>query len=277
MELLNLGKVKTMKKTLTRIMVLLFSCATLAGCNMNALYTNSSVQLFVSVPTCSTQMESQSTTLPASQPTILPAASQPTNLPASQPTTLPASQPTTSLPITVPPAYAKSCFSTTALLEELEIFSNVMGSIENLNNILRNGNIKLYDEGIHRAVYTNWGCESNITTDAYETIELYFHPDDYCKKDTNASCSNTGDKIKLRVRILYKSGTWTQNDFVLDNFELINDSPLTFRGALRNGTVTQFYYFLNDHFVCLLSVDTEYMEKNSNVIEQFQKYCLSLV
>lgn len=151
-----------------------------------------------------------------------------------------------------------------------------MGSKDILQNILFNDQLKLLQNEIHRARYIYWGDETAQRSDVTETIDLVFHPKEYCSESTNSICTINGDESKLSVRVYFKPVGWRESDFPLDGFTANAENPTTFTGTINNGEMTLFYYFINKHYVCLLSVDTEYMSKNKEVIATFEQYCLSL-
>lgn len=71
-------------------------------------------------------------------------------------------------------------------------------------------------------------------------------------------------------------GMLDENDYFLDEFMAIAEEPAMLSGTAEDGKTTQFYYFWNEHYVCLLSVDTEYMENYNHYANQLKNLCISL-
>ena len=241
-----------MKKRLAKLMALLLLCAMLIGCNRYVLDSNNSMQLFTSYSTSATPIESQPVTLPIE----------------SQPVTFP--------PPVMSQAYRHiTCKSTENLYLRLEEFPYGMGAKDILQNILFNQHLESLQNEIHRAQYIYWwGDETAQRTDVTESVDLIFHPKEYCDESTNSICTINGDETKLSVRVYYMPIGWSKGDFYLEGFEAVDEEQVVYKCV--EGMTTTFYYFLNEHYVCRLTVDSMYMYKNSHVVEQFQKFCLSL-
>ncbi len=171
-------------------------------------------------------------------------------------------------------------YSSQELLSLLADHTEPMGGADMLRKILCNENLEALQNGIHKAEfvdYSGWAdwCGED-SENSPERIDLYFHPSGMCSKQGEDPCDHSDSDGKLRVSVHYDPSVCTPGDFPLKGCEKTSENPLTFRGTTSDGTVTYYYYFLNEHYVVYLSVDTEYMEANDQVVAQFTKFCLSM-
>ena len=177
---------------------------------------------------------------------------------------------TTQIPTLVPCLFYAEGSTFEELYSKLDGFSYPMGNKTILHSILFNQQMKSLQQEIYKVSYINWADETTQDTDAIETLDLYF-----CLDADDGSSSVTEEAMKLNIRIFYKIGVWDEDDFVLDGFETIAEEPVILSGTSADGKTMQFYYFLNKHYVCLLSVETECMEKYDRFVHQLQNLCLS--
>ena len=179
---------------------------------------------------------------------------------------------TTSTPALVPYCFHAESSTPDELFSKLDEFTYPMGSKTILRDILFNQHLQSLQEKIHKTTYINWADETVQHIDAIETIDLYFR----VNETNGGDCPVPVETKKLNIRIFYKPGVWDENDFILDGFEAIEEESAMFSGTAEDGKTTLFYYFWNEHYVCLLSVDTEYMNSNEEVVRAFRQYCQSM-
>lgn len=242
----------------------------------------------ISIPTTRTPIGSLSTipiTRPTSPTQIIPITvptfhPQTTTIPTpTQPTTIPTpTQPTEPIETTVPPPFSPAIFhirepTCEKLFSELEKDANAMGGKEMLRSILFSQYLDPLKDEIHWVEYYRLMAEPTNPKDAGETIELTFHPKEYCVRAEGRICAINSSARKLRLYINYRPTPWSPSEYDLSESQKVQDDPLVYKVVLRD--VTQFRYFFGCYYFNL-TVDTAYMGENSEVVEQFQAYILSI-
>lgn len=259
-----------MKKYVSMCMILL--CVILAGCvDIYAYMPNTSTRPTTTVPTTEKPSEPLVPTigLPAEPP--VPTTSKPTDW--------------NEVPVPpIDPAYFhKSAASAEELYAKLDKFPfDSAGSKERWQKILLNEHLAMLDSEIHRVDYEYLGFETDPLSGEVETIELFFHPKEHCSGPGDNTCSENTDAAKLYAKIMYKAKGYQESDFAIEGFDLLANNPKIFmRVQLYDvdmiGETARFIYFLDEHYVCQITVSMEYLRNHREVMEAFHEYLLSLV
>ena len=252
-------------------MSLILLCTILGGCaGVNAYMPGTSTIPATNAPTTSP----------------LPTPPMPTTSVTPEPSVPTTTKPSDANQIPVPPVdpvyFHESAASAEELYAKLDRFPfDSAGSKERWQKILLNECLAMLDSEIHRVDYEYLGFEKDPLSGEVETVELFFHPKECCGGYNDNACTVNPDATKLYVQIVYREKGHKESYFDFSGYEVVSEDPrmLTATSKKHNvisGETTCFYYFLNEHYVCFLAVNTEYMSNNKDVVAVFQEYFLSL-